>query len=66
MDYYAYHTEDEQLIDKLDKEFDVVTLVGNPSQGYSGGFDLAIFDTRSKGEIARETRKLYMETAQNR
>lgn len=61
MTYFAYHTEDEEELRKLDKEFRVVTVMGNPEDGYSDGWDLAIFDPRSKREIAKDIQKLNTE-----
>lgn len=61
MQYYAYHIEQEPMLKQLDNEFDVVLVVGEPPDGYSDGWDLAIYDTRSKGQIARDIRKLFNE-----
>lgn len=57
--YYAYHTEDEKELELLDKEFNVVTVVGGPSDGVSPGWDLAIFDSRSKDSIQKEIAKIF-------
>lgn len=61
MEYYAYHTEHQSVLEQLDREFDVVTVVGGPDDNYSDGYDLAIYDTRSKEQIAKAIRKIHTE-----
>lgn len=58
MNYYAYNVDEEQKIKVLDEEFDVVTLVGYPEHGVSEGYDVCIYDSRSKNEIAQQIRKM--------
>jgi hypothetical protein len=59
MTTYFYSETDEQIIEQLDKEFRVVTVIGDPEDGYSGGYDLVIIDNRSKSEIASIVRNIY-------
>lgn len=59
MTTYFYSETDEQIIEQLDKEFRVVTVIGDPEDGYSRGYDLVIIDSRSKSEIASVVRNIY-------
>jgi len=61
MQRYLYHTTDEDVLKTIDAEFHVVTVIGFPEDGYSSGYDLAIFDKRSKSEIKMAIRKVYRE-----
>jgi len=59
MNYYPYHVDDEEMVELLDREFMVVATVGFPEDGLSPGYDLCIYDTRTKDEIANAIDKVY-------
>jgi len=59
MNTYFYAEDDEDVIEQLDNEFMVVVRVGMPDDGYNDSHDLAIYDPRSKDEIAKAIRQVY-------
>lgn len=58
MEHYNYHTENEELIRELDKEFEVLLTMGLPQDGRTEGFDILIFDSRAKDEIAQKVTEI--------
>lgn len=51
MNTYAFSTTDEDVIRKVDKEFEVAVVFGAPESGYSSGYDIEIYDSRSEDTI---------------
>jgi len=61
MIWYEYNTSDERLIRKLDKEFQIVTLINTQEHGYSKGYDVAIYSSMSKNSIRKKITELKSE-----
>lgn len=58
MQSYRYHADSEEMFRELDEEFQIVTVVGRPSDWFSTGYDIVIYDERSKDRIAEVARKI--------
>jgi len=53
MTHYHYHVEDESMIKLLDREFNIVVVVGYPGDKGTEGYNLSIRDSRSVKQIQR-------------
>ena len=51
MTYFAYSADNEQMLKMLDDEFKVAVVVGNPEDGLSKSYDVAIYADRTTDEI---------------
>jgi hypothetical protein len=58
INHLCYHTEDEMLIEMIDEEFEVVNVIGEPSDGDTSGYNISILDPRTKDEILEDVKKI--------
>ncbi|EGQ44119.1 MAG: hypothetical protein J07AB43_01780 [Candidatus Nanosalina sp. J07AB43] len=58
MNTYNFSTESDEVIEQIDNEFKIVTVVGSPESGFSSGFDLVIYDDREEHEIHKAVEKI--------
>jgi len=54
MNHFAYCADNLEVLTIIDSEFEVVTVIGDPDEGFSSGFDVAIFDSRDMETISNE------------
>lgn len=64
MNTYAFSTADEDVIKEVDKEFTVATVFGTPESGYSSGYDIEIYDSRSEETIHNIVESIKRNTTQ--
>jgi len=53
MNHFAYCADNLEVLKLIDSEFEVVTVVGDPEEGFSSGFDVAIYDSRDMQSISK-------------
>jgi len=58
MNTLRYVADNEHLIKQLDNEFQVVTLLDEPSPDEDSGWKLIIFDQRSKKDIEVKVQRI--------
>jgi hypothetical protein len=61
MNTYAFSTDNEDVIRRADKEFDVAVVFGSPESGYSSGYDIEIYDSRPEEEIHNKIKEIKHE-----
>lgn len=62
LNHLSYHTENESLLEMIDKEFTIVNVIGEPSDGATSGYNISILDPRTKDEILEDVKDLQSQT----
>lgn len=62
INHLSYHTEDEMLVEMIDKEFEVVNIIGEPDDGATSGYNISILDPRTKDQILQDVKELQSQS----